>query len=98
VKRPDDFSVCPDGAVVRPNVSSPSPDGSVSAIAYVALRRTMNPCATQLILYTFLVLLFFFVVLCVFSLDSSVSLSRALVVLLLLSTPGIIFSLFIEFL
>jgi hypothetical protein len=38
VKGQDDFSGCLDGAVVRSNNYSHSPDGRVSAIAYVALR------------------------------------------------------------
>jgi hypothetical protein len=38
VKCLDHFYGCPEGAVVRPNSSSPSPDGHVSAFPYVALR------------------------------------------------------------
>jgi hypothetical protein len=106
VKRPDDFSSCPDGVVVRLNVSSPSPDGSVSAIAYVALRpdgeplrvKSLSPAPLNSFFTLFLFCYFFFVVLCVFSLVFPCFSHVHLSFCYFLSTPGVIFSLFTDFL
>jgi hypothetical protein len=95
VKRLDDFSSCPDGVVVRRNVSSPSPNGSVSAIAYVALRpdgeplrvKSLSPAPHNSFFTLFLFCYFFFCRLVCFLFGFSLFLTRALVLLLFFLHP-----------
>jgi hypothetical protein len=98
VKRQDDFSGCLDGAVVRSNNYSHSPDGRVSAIAYVALRlngtyvrpdceplrvKSLSPAPhDSFFTLSFFFFFFFFLSSCAFSLCFFLFLTRALVLLL----------------